>query len=302
MVTKKPMKGNTRVTGKEQFYTPLEVASSVVQKVLKLVPGSIDRPWLEPCAGSGNFLLAIRREGVRTVVGFDLHPASPEIKQQDFFSFTTTETEFVTATNPPFGRNNALSIPFFNHASSFSSVIAFIVPRSWRKWSVQNRLNRHFHLISDDDLSINYVDALGKPISDASLLRTCLQVWVKKRRLRPIVAVEDRGLIRKVSPQEADIALTIFGRGCGQLSSTFDRGKKVTTQMYLKLTHPDALTALQTANFGKYFNRVAYTEALSILEVRASLNQVLFGDELLYDGKNEPGLFEEEELIPFGQD
>jgi hypothetical protein len=120
--------------------------------------------------------------------------------------------------------------------------------------------------------------------------------------LRPIVAVEDRGIVLKVSPREADIALTIFGRGCGQLSSTFNRDKKVTTQMYLKLTHPDALTALQTANFGKYFNRVAYTEALSILEVRAALNQVLFGDELLHEGKDEPGLFEDEELIPFGQD
>ena len=300
MATKRPMKGNTRVTGKEQFYTPLDVASAVVQKVLNLVPDSIERPWLEPCSGSGNFLLAIRKEGVRTVVGFDLHPASHEIKQQDFFHFTTPESDFVTVTNPPFGRNNALSIPFFNHASSFSSVIAFIVPRSWRKWSVQNRLNRHFHLISDDDLSINYVNASGKPLSDASLLRTCLQVWIKKRRLRPIIAVEDRGLIQKVNPSDADVALTIFGRGCGQLSSTFDREKKVTTQMYLRLTHPDALFALQTANFSQYFNRVAYTEALSILEVRAALNQVLFGDELLQEGKDEPGLFEDEDLTGLG--
>lgn len=292
------MKGNTRVTGKEQFYTPLEVASAVVDKVINLVPGSIDHPWLEPCAGSGNFLLAIRRAGVRTVIGFDLHPASPEIKQQDFFAFETLEHAFVTVTNPPFGRNNALSIPFFNHASRFSSVIAFIVPRSWRKWSVQNRLNRHFHLISDDDLSINYVDASGKPLSEASLLRTCLQVWVKKRRLRPLVSVEDRGIIQKVSPAEADVALTIFGRGCGQLSTLFEREKKVTTQMYLKLTHPDALRALQNADFSKYFNRVAYTEALSILEVRAALNRVLFGDELLVDQNDEPGLFEDDELNP----
>jgi hypothetical protein len=143
---------------------------------------------------------------------------------------------------------------------------------------------------------INYVDASGRPLSEASLLRTCLQVWVKKRRLRPIIAVEDRGVIQKVNPRDADVALTIFGRGCGQLSSAFDRDKKVTTQMYLKLTHPDALSALQTANFSKYFNRVAYTEALSILEVRAALNQVLFGDELLQEGKDVPGLFEDEEL------
>lgn len=298
MKTKRVMKGNTRVTGKEQFYTPLEVASSVVNKVLELVPDSIDHPWLEPCAGSGNFLLAIRKAGVRRVIGFDLHPASPEIKQQDFFAFEATDNAFVTVTNPPFGRNNALSIPFFNHASRFSFVIAFIVPRSWRKWSVQNRLNRHFHLISDEDLSINYVDKSGKPLSEASLLRTCLQVWVKKRRLRPLVSVEDRGIIQKVSPAEADVALTIFGRSCGQVSTVFAREHKVTTQMYLKLTNPNALQALKNADFSKYFNRVAYTEALSILEVRAALNKVLFGDELLIDQKEVPGLFGDDQLNP----
>lgn len=290
------MKGNTRVTGKEQFYTPSDIANQVVQRVIELVPDAVDHPWLEPCAGTGNFMSAIRKAGIREVTGFDLHPASLEIKQKDFFTYRSPETQFITVTNPPFGRNNALSVPFFNHAGPMSKVIAFIVPRSWRKWSIQNRLDRHFHLIADDDLSINYVNRSNLPISNASLLRTCLQIWQRKRRLRNLVAVEDRGLVEKVDPNDADVALTIFGRNCGAVSREFDRSRKVTTQMYLKLLHPLAFDALTRADFAEYFNRVAYTEALSIVEIRASLNKVVFGDELLIELDSESGLFDEAEL------
>jgi hypothetical protein len=83
----------------------------------------------------------------------------------------------VTISNPPFGRNNSLSIPFFNRAAEHSEFIAFIVPRSWRKWSVLNRLDRRFHLVSDKDLQIDYVDGLGANLSQRKKLATCFQIW-----------------------------------------------------------------------------------------------------------------------------
>jgi hypothetical protein len=140
------------------------------------------------------------------------------------------------------------------------------------------------------------VNSNNLPISNASLLRTCLQVWQRKRRLRNLIAVEDRGLVEKVDPTNADVSLTIFGRNCGTVSRDFDRSRKVTTQMYLKLLHPSAFNALIKADFAEYFNRVAYTEALSIVEIRAALNKVIFGDELLLEVKSESGLFDETDV------
>ena len=119
------------------------------------------------------------------------------------------EHNAITISNPPFGRNNSLSIPFFNRAAEHSEYIAFIVPRSWRKWSVINRLNRNFHLVLDEDLQIDYVDDTHTLISQKNLLKTCFQVWQRRDELRDLVKIEDKGFVTKVKPDEADIALQI---------------------------------------------------------------------------------------------
>ena len=191
----------------------------------------------------------------------------------------------VTLGNPPFGRNNALSIPFFNHAAAHSDFIAFIVPRSWRKWSVMNRLDRNFHLIDDQDIQVDYVDEAGKQLSTKRRLNTCFQIWQRHDELRPLVAVEDRSLITKTTPKDADVSLTIFGYNCGQVRTEFDR-KPNTTQMFLKLNHPRALATLQTADFGRFFRNTAYTEALSIQEINYLLNEAILGDPHLVEKGN----------------
>ena len=52
--------GNTRVTGKEQFYTPRGVADRVVSRLLDAVPDAISRAWIEPSGGNGAFIDAAR--------------------------------------------------------------------------------------------------------------------------------------------------------------------------------------------------------------------------------------------------
>ena len=164
--------GNTRVTGKEQFYTPPSIASSVVDIVLSVVPDATRRPWLEPAGGTGAFVDAARAVGVLDVVSVDIEPLHPQVALGDFLAMQLDLRGAVTVSNPPFGRNNSLSVPFFNRSAEYSDYIAFIVPRSWRKWSVINRLDPYFHLVADEDLSINYVDADGvgriraKPAAD----------------------------------------------------------------------------------------------------------------------------------------
>jgi predicted RNA methylase len=269
--------GNTRVTGKEQFYTPPEIAGHVVGKLLSLVPDALERPWLEPAGGTGAFIDAASAAGALDIVSVDIEPLHPQVAQANFLEVDLDVHGAVTVTNPPFGRNNSLSVPFFNRSAMYSDYITFIVPRSWRKWSVTNRLDPYFHLISDEDLTINYVDAEGADVYARNLLRTCVQVWERRADRRPRVMVEDRGLVRRSTPDEADVALTIFGFGCGTVRTDFPR-RKVTTQMYLALDHPHALEALRAVDYSRFSRHVAYTEALSIHEVNYLLNEHLFGD------------------------
>jgi predicted RNA methylase len=278
MASRKPTPlGNTRVTGKEQFFTPPLIARQVVDLVVEHVPDALQRSWIEPAGGTGSFIEAARSSGVSDLMSVDIEPRHPEVSCADFLTWRPTVGGAVTVSNPPFGRNNALSVPFFNHAASFSDVIAFIVPRSWRKWSVVNRLDARFHLLVDRDLSINYVDGAGHEISSRNSLRTCAQVWTRGATSRSRVRVIDRGVIRKCQVHEADVALTIFGFGCGAVSRDFPR-RKVTTQMYLQLKHPDALEALESVDFSRFSRNVAYTEALSIQEINYLLNEYIYGD------------------------
>ena len=272
--------GNPRVTGKEQFYTPPEVADRVMQNVKKRVGDLTGRILLEPAGGTGAFIVAAKAHGLTKVISFDIEPHHKKISLGDFLEQDIEQTGLLTITNPPFGRNNSLSIPFFNKAAQVSDLIVFIVPRSWRKWSVQNRLDQNFHLVRDDNLTINYVDVNGQDAHAKDRLRTCVQYWERKSKLRPIVKVKDMGIIERTSPELADAAMTLFGYNCGKLTTDFER-KKVTTQMYLKLKHPKAKKAIENSDFSKFYMNTAYTEALSLPEINYVLNEYIFGDPMV---------------------
>jgi hypothetical protein len=284
--SKKVRLGNTRTTGKEQYYTPIETAESIVSRLVQTRPELLKRTWIEPAGGTGNFIEALKRFGVSEVISYDIEPHHPTVIRGSFLDQSPLVNNAVSIGNPPFGRNNALSVPFFNHCSKFSEYICFIVPKSWRKWSVLNRLALNFHLIDDYELSINYVDVDGKQLSSKSVLRTIVQTWERRDVNRPLMLVEDRGLIVRATPDTADVSLTIFGFSCGTVKTTFDRVPN-TTQMFLKLGHPKALEALNSVDFSRFYNNTAYTEALSLHEINYLLNEYVFGDPLLIDDERE---------------
>ncbi len=274
--TNKKPAGNRRVTGKEQYYTPAHLATELVSVVAGIVPDFAKRTVLEPAGGNGAFVDAAKALGAR-VVSFDIEPLHNDVARADFLQTEISLADAVTISNPPFGRNNSLSIPFFNRAANHSDYIAFIVPKSWRKWSVLNRLDPRFHLVSDQDIVVDYVDASGKRLSEKKILATCFQVYQRSEQARPKVVVEDFGLVKKVSPADADVALTIFGFGAGTVLEEFEPVKN-TTRMFLKLIHPDALRALKSVDFDRFSRNTAYTQALSLPEINYLLNEFILGD------------------------
>jgi len=270
-------KGNSRVTGKEQYYTPPERAEYLTSVMASLVPRYHKRIWLEPAAGTGSFVNAIAKYVPENrILACDIEPLRSGVQRCDFLQKQLVGSGWVCLTNPPFGRNNSLSVKFFNHAASACDFVGFIVPRSWRKWSVQDRLNPAFHLIHDEDLQINYVDADGNPLANGGVsLQTCFQVWQRRREYRDKVHVPDYGFVTKTTPELADVAIRVFGYGCGQVHTDFPRVPN-TTMMFLKVSGPEIITALQACDFNQFSSKVAYTPALSITEIRYCLNERLF--------------------------
>ena len=289
MTSRAPAKktGNTRVTGKEQYYTPSDLASELTRSLAELVDRS-DLPFarrtiIEPAGGTGAFIEAAKQISATDFLSFDIEPLHSSVEIGNFLDQKLGPVfGAVTLGNPPFGRNNALTIPFFNHAAPHSDFIAFIVPRSWRKWSVINRLDRNFKLVSDTDLQIDYVDAAGKQLMSRKRLNTCFQIWQRSPELRPLYSVEDLGFVTKTTPEAADVSLTIFGYGCGTVKTDFPRVAN-TTQMFLKLNDGRAMAALNSVDFSRFFKNTAYTEALSLGEINYLLNEAITGNPHLVE-------------------
>jgi len=276
-MTGKVRPGNRRVTGKEQFYTPKDLAKSLTHKVIEIIGPLTDLVVLEPAGGTGSFVAAAKELGAKKVISFDIEPKNEEVSRADFLEAELKLKNALTLSNPPFGRNNSLSIPFFNKAAQHSQYIAFIVPRSWRKWSVINRLDQNFHLIHDEDLTIDYVDDEGEMVWQKARLNTCFQIWKREETLRELIKITDYGLVTKVDPKDADISLTVFGYGCGKIKTEFEPVPN-STQMFLKLNDPRVLPAMRKIDFSRFYRNTAYTEALSLQEIRYLLNEAILGD------------------------
>jgi hypothetical protein len=266
-----------RTTGKEEYYTNSEVVSQCVAQCRRYLKEQ--HLIVEPAAGDGAFLRGFTEAGFKNrVIAWDKFSSDPEIPRRDLFDIKLEQyrsTLFVI-TNPPFGRANSLSVKFFNYLANQSEYIAFIVPISWRKWSIQNRLDKRFYLVSDTTLPLScFHRPNGEPLGTA--LRTVFQIWEKRKTLRKKIVTEDRGYFKKVCPKDADVAFTAFGYKVGVVETDFPRIPN-TCKLFLSVKNKKVIDALQRIDVKQFTENCAYTECVSMQELRYLLNEFFDGN------------------------
>lgn len=138
-----------------------------------------DYVFVEPSAGAGAFLPFVKEY---RCLAFDIEPDNENIIQSDWFLidkeiFNGFKT--VVFGNPPFGVQGKMAIDFFNE-SSFADYIAFILPRSFRKPSIQIKLNKNFHLVQEVILPENSFLFQGKDYD----VNCVFQIWEKRNEER----------------------------------------------------------------------------------------------------------------------
>jgi len=202
------------------FYTRAEIAGSCMEWLRGSVDLTGEEWWVEPSAGAGSFFLLLPTE---RRIGLDIAPAHPEIARTDFLSWLPTDMrhgQIVAVGNPPFGRNASTAVRFFNHAAKFACCIAMIFPRTFRKASVKNRLNRRFHLRGEWILPENSFEFAGQPYSVPSVF----QVWVRgetERQLTILPKTHDH--FDFVLPHLADFAVQRVGCNAGRVKMDIDK-------------------------------------------------------------------------------
>jgi len=171
-----------RTVDKEQYYTSSKLVQRCIERISEVTPFSGFELVVEPSAGEGAFLEAIP-VGVRKV-GIDIDPKAPDVIKADFFDWSPEKTEgkILVMGNPPFGQRAALAVRFIQHAAEFADAIAFILPRSFNKYTFINRIPRRFHL--EDSFDCNeFILADGTPIK----VKCAFQIGVKSGKVRPLV-------------------------------------------------------------------------------------------------------------------
>jgi hypothetical protein len=215
-----------REAGLDKFYTIPAISEKCLDRIGSHYNWSDWGLVIEPSAGNGSFLTRIP---VDNKIGIDISPEHKDIIKQDFLTYTPPPSgKILIVGNPPFGRISSLAIKFFNHASKWADVIAFIIPRTFRRVSVQNKLNLHFHLVFDEEIPMEPCS-----FTPRMMAKCCFQIWEKKDTERTIVELstthkdwiflgfgpkDAKG--QPTPPTGADFAMRAYGGKCGEIVDT----------------------------------------------------------------------------------
>jgi hypothetical protein len=177
--------GKFRTNEKDQFYTSSAVAKACIETVLKELPYTRKAFWIEPSAGAGAFLKELPADIKR--LGLDIEPKAPEIQTADFLTWQAPQRPAVYFGNPPFGRQGSLARKFLEKAGKLAQVMAFILPRSFMKPSMQTSIPPLFHLVLSKELEKNSFVVNGEPYD----VPCVFQIWERRSGPRPVEAKVD---------------------------------------------------------------------------------------------------------------
>lgn len=196
--------------------------------------------WLEPSAGAGSFYNLMEGEKL----GIDIDSKNPNIIRHDFLTYTLLEKNYITLGNPPFGKNSSLAIKFFNKCSIHSQVVAFIVPKTFKKESVQKKLNPYMVLHKEFILPKNSFNFKGENID----VPCVFQIWIRTEQKKVIksdkLTVKDFSFVKR---EEADVAFQRVGANAGTIKGK-EKFKDIadSSHLFIKINNSKALDILKT--------------------------------------------------------
>lgn len=216
----------------DQFYTKPEIAKGCFNTTLNyLWDNCIDvSKWLEPSAGTGAFFSLLPDNKL----GFDLEPLYPGVIKDNFLDVNLDYDRFITIGNPPFGKNSSLALSFLNKAGEHSQVVAFILPKTFKKVSIVNRVNPYLHLAYEEDLPKNSFIFNGSNYN----VPCVFQIWVTKDVIRPkIETIKSHPDIIFSDKLNSTIAIQRVGNMAGKVKLDFQKYSP-SSHYFLKVNDP----------------------------------------------------------------
>ena len=225
----------------DKFYTKPEVAKKCVEEWKKLKVGKENNLVIEPSAGSGSFTNLIHEW---SSISYDIAPAHEQVREQDFLKLDLNLCFHMPCHyigNPPFGRQSSLAKKFIRKICEDhnTKTFSFILPKSFKKESMQRCIPLDFHLISQIDIEHNGFLVNGKDHD----VPCVFQVWERKDNNRYVSPkLEPKGYTFVKDKKKGRYALRRVGVYAGKIIDMFLHPlTKISDQShyYIKLDEPD---------------------------------------------------------------
>lgn len=248
----------------DQFFTRPQVAKQFAAWV-KSQPfvNKVDR-IVEPAAGNQD--LAKFFPGIEM---YDLDPKSSDITQQDFLTSQHKPTGgTLVVMNPPFGRGSDLAIQFFNKAATFAEYIAMIVPRTFRRTSIQDRLQGNWQLVDEYILPRNSFYLPSEGPERGYDVPAVAQIWQKSNEQRQKTQANTLpSNIQFTTPDLADFAFRRKGRSAGQIVTQDISQTNPNSFFYIK----GNIAPFQRVDWRQYGNDVMGARSISKADIAKAL-------------------------------
>lgn len=240
---------NNRQINKEQFFTQEETAAQISYYLQRLPFFSNVTNIIEPSAGDGVWL-----DYLPITEAYDIDPKHKDVTKADYLKTSIPYrkgTLFVG--NPPFGRRGSLALKFINKAANEADWIAFILPASFGKRTLQNSVHQNLHLIHQSHL----FDEKFRLDDGEKVIRTVFQIW--ERRDYPRTKIEIKLTTDDftfTTPENAHFAYVTHGYSHGKIKEDNLQNLTTTTHSFIKVTEgldPDVIKErLQNIDFRRW--------------------------------------------------
>lgn len=221
----------------DKYYTKSEVAEECVELFKKYVNVGSDDAIIEPSAGNGSFIPGIKSI-TKNYIFYDIEPENEEIEKMDYMQYSPKFNKVIHVIgNPPFGRQSSLAIKFMKKSCEFCQSVSFILPKSFKKESLKNKIPLNFHLLLEKDLPNNSF-LIGNKSYDVPCV---FQIWEKKEKLRTITEkISPEKFIFVKKNQTPDISFRRVGSEAGKIDKKSVE-KSIQSHYFIKFTNGNSI-------------------------------------------------------------
>jgi predicted RNA methylase len=269
----------------DKFYTKPTVSKECCDIIKQFININNEKDIIiEPSAGNGSFIPELCNMSSNCLF-YDIQPEHSDIIKQDYLCFDIQGIELPDLYskihiigNPPFGRQSSLAIKFIKKSIEFCDTISFILPKSFKKDSMQKHFPLRFHLVYQCDLDdksfiINDVEEKDVPC--------VFQIWEKRNYDRDQIVKQTSTRFKFVKIDESpDISFRRVGVNAGKIDTNKLSDKSIQSHYFIRFDdNVDKKTIIEKISTIVYdTNNTVGPKSISKQEIIKEFNKLFTGE------------------------